>query len=501
MRRKRISVAVLSWTALIATLALGSAAASATSGTLTILADTVLTEDHTGDIIVGADNVTLDCNGHGVSPDGVATFGILVSAKSGVTVEKCDVSGFDQGVVVEAGSTGIHLSGNTANSNGEGFRIDSSSSVTLLENTANNNDSWGFILSNGTVNSTMYANVASNNALIGFALDIASNNELKDNRASGNQTNFNIVSKSNGNSLTGNISEGGGFGGAGFTLADDSNSNTLTGNTSTGGVGPGFVVQDSSDDNVYVGNLSTDNGGAGFAVWLGSSKNSYTNNAGHRNGDFGFMVGTDAGTDNTFSGNICIRNVLAPSDPPGLCDPSGTFSDDDGNTFEFSIEWLAGEGITKGCNPPTNTLFCPNDNVTRGQMAAFLARALGYSDDGGGNIFTDTVGHTFEGAINKLATAGVTKGCNPPTNSLFCPDDFVTRGQMAAFLVRALGYTDDGGGDLFIDDDGHVFEGAIDKLGTAGVTKGCNPPTNDRFCPDDLVTRAQMAGFLKRALD
>jgi hypothetical protein len=72
---------------------------------------------------------------------------------------------------------------------------------------------------------------------------------------------------------------------------------------------------------------------------------------------------------------------------------------------------------------------------------------------------------------------------------------------MAAFLVRALGYTDNGGGDLFIDDDGNTFEADIDKLGTAGVTKGCNPPANDQYCPDDFVTRGQMAAFLHWALE
>ena len=71
---------------------------------------------------------------------------------------------------------------------------------------------------------------------------------------------------------------------------------------------------------------------------------------------------------------------------------------------------------------------------------------------------------------------------------------------MAAFLVRALGYTDDGGGNLFTDDDTSVFEGDIDRLGTAGVTKGCNPPVNDQFCPNSNVTRGQMAAFLHRAL-
>src|SRR5690606_1831895 len=32
------------------------------------------------------------------------------------------------------------------------------------------------------------------------------------------------------------------------------------------------------------------------------------------------------------------------------------------------------------------------------------------------------------------------------------------------------------------------------------ISRGCNPPRNDRFCPDDYVTRRQMAAFLHRAL-
>ena len=176
------------------------------------------------------------------------------------------------------------------------------------------------------------------------------------------------------------------------------------------------------------------------------------------------------------------------------------FVDTGGTTFEGDIDWLAAQGITKGCNPPVNDRFCPNDYVTRGQMAAFLVRALGYTDNGGGDLFIDDNGSVFEDSIDRLGTAGVTKGCNPPVNDRFCPNDYVTRGQMAAFLVRALGYTDNGGGDLFIDDNGSVFEDSIDRLGTAGVTKGCNPPVNDRFCPHSYVTRGQMAAFLRRAL-
>ena len=117
----------------------------------------------------------------------------------------------------------------------------------------------------------------------------------------------------------------------------------------------------------------------------------------------------------------------------------GSFADDDGTLFVNSIEWLAAEGVTKGCNPPHNTLFCPNDPVTRGEMAAFLSRALGYTaaPDGG---FTDTVGHTFENDINKLAAAEVTKGCNPSEgNTNFCPGHLVARARSSGQATPTSG--------------------------------------------------------------
>lgn len=72
---------------------------------------------------------------------------------------------------------------------------------------------------------------------------------------------------------------------------------------------------------------------------------------------------------------------------------------------------------------------------------------------------------------------------------------------MAAFLTRAFSLPPGNGQDPFIDDDGSVFEDAIERLAAAGITAGCNPPANDRFCPHDPVTRAQMAAFLKRAIE
>lgn len=44
------------------------------------------------------------------------------------------------------------------------------------------------------------------------------------------------------------------------------------------------------------------------------------------------------------------------------------------NTFHADIEWLKDSGVTKGCNPPANDEYCPKDNVTREQMAAFMRR-------------------------------------------------------------------------------------------------------------------------------
>ncbi|MCP3995757.1 MAG: hypothetical protein GY722_11920 [bacterium] len=182
-------------------------------------------------------------------------------------------------------------------------------------------------------------------------------------------------------------------------------------------------------------------------------------------------------------------------------DPSNTlpFIDISASAFAEDIVWLSGESITRGCNPPSNTRYCPSSTVTRGEMAAFLVRALDLTDTGGGNTFTDDDGSVFEPDIAKLAAAGITKGCNPPQNDRFCPDDRVTRQQMAAFLVRAYELTDDGGGNYFTDDNGSVFEPDIAKLAAAGITKGCNPPTNTEFCPYSAVTREQMAAFLHRA--
>lgn len=193
---------------------------------------------------------------------------------------------------------------------------------------------------------------------------------------------------------------------------------------------------------------------------------------------------------------LMLVPVMASAD---ASDPGGTFFDDDDSVHEGGIEAIAAEGITEGCNPPQNTEYCPGEDVTRAQMATFVARALNLgpaTDD----YFTDDEDSVHEGGINRIREVGITEGCNPPTNDQFCPDQTMTRGQMAAFLARAFDFapTDE---DFFVDDEGHLFERAINRMAAEGVTQGCNPPANDRFCPDDPVTRGQMATFLTRVSD
>lgn len=82
---------------------------------------------------------------------------------------------------------------------------------------------------------------------------------------------------------------------------------------------------------------------------------------------------TTTGSGTTFR-NMRLYWVRTISPAPA----SATFDDVSNSAYYFQgVEALASAGITQGCNPPTNNLFCPNANVTRGQMAVFLARALG----------------------------------------------------------------------------------------------------------------------------
>ena len=164
-----------------------------------------------------------------------------------------------------------------------------------------------------------------------------------------------------------------------------------------------------------------------------------------------------------------------------------------GSGFYADIVWMQESGITLGCG---NDAYCASDTITRAQMATFLVKALELAPDGE-DYFTDDNGNIHEANINALRGAGVTLGCNAE-GTLFCPDDTVTRAQMASFLVRALGYPISGE-DYFTDDNGNTHEDNINTIALAGITVGCNAE-GTLYCPNDSVRRDHMAAFIHRAL-
>ena len=184
----------------------------------------------------------------------------------------------------------------------------------------------------------------------------------------------------------------------------------------------------------------------------------------------------------------------APPQSAGFTDvdPSGVHA--------TNIEALFAAGITVGCGREPRR-FCPDQPVTRAQMATFLARALNLEAPSGSAGFADADPSGVHTAnIEALFAAGITVGCGREPRR-FCPDQPVTRAQMATFLARALNLEAPSGSAGFADaDPSGVHTANIEALFAAGITVGCGREPR-RFCPDQPVTRAQMATFLARALN
>lgn len=172
------------------------------------------------------------------------------------------------------------------------------------------------------------------------------------------------------------------------------------------------------------------------------------------------------------------------------------FVDDDSSPHEAAINELFVRGIVTGCAQGDKPRFCPKDVLKRGQMASLLQRALGLPA-GSGDFFEDDDGTPHERAINAIAEANITQGCRPSDPTLYCPEDEVSRGQMAVFLQRAFDLPE-AQRDHFGDDDGLFYEGAANSLHEAGVSLGCE---SGKYCGERAITRAEVATMLIRALD
>jgi hypothetical protein len=141
-------------------------------------------------------------------------------------------------------------------------------------------------------------------------------------------------------------------------------------------------------------------------------------------------------------------------------------------------------------------IYCPADYVTREEMAAFVDRALDLPATSA-DFFDDDEGSSLEDSINRVAAAGIVTGCGERE---FCPGRRVTRAEMAAILVRGFELPPSDV-NRFTDDDGHALEASINALAAARITIGCRANDPTRYCPDDFVRRDQMALFLYRALN
>ncbi|MBI4904712.1 MAG: S-layer homology domain-containing protein [Acidobacteria bacterium] len=179
---------------------------------------------------------------------------------------------------------------------------------------------------------------------------------------------------------------------------------------------------------------------------------------------------------------------------------STIFGDINANTpFADYINILEKSGIADPCGSG----FCPESPTTRAQMAEYLVHALfrsGEFANSGTPYFTDVpTTHPRFRWIQKLYELGVTTGCG---SGKFCPDDSVTRGQMATFLVRARAGINSTASfpfrstPYFTDVPGtHGFFSYVQKLRDWGITAGCS---TTQFCPDSIVSRGQMTVFIVR---
>ncbi len=161
------------------------------------------------------------------------------------------------------------------------------------------------------------------------------------------------------------------------------------------------------------------------------------------------------------------------------------------------IQAIEDAGVTTGCGSGN---YCPGDPMTRQEMALFLLRAK----EGGSYtpppcttpMFADVPCSSFYAPwVNELVRRGVTAGCG---GGNYCPNNSVTRAQMAVFLLATLqgqGWSPPACTTPAFSDVpcSSPFAPWVDELVRRGITAGCG---SGNYCPNDPVMRDQMSVFV-----
>jgi uncharacterized protein YkwD len=159
-----------------------------------------------------------------------------------------------------------------------------------------------------------------------------------------------------------------------------------------------------------------------------------------------------------------------------------------GSTHADSIIQVAKAGIMEPCGAAR---FCPKTDVTRGDFATFLVRALDLPRSTTTSSQFSDVSGARAADIEALVNAGLTAGCG---NGKFCPDQSLTRQQLATFFARALKLEPT---PTTFRDVSTAHAGNVGALQKAGIVAGC---TATSFCAGDKINREQTASMIARNL-
>ncbi|WP_158302129.1 InlB B-repeat-containing protein [Paenibacillus mesophilus] len=180
------------------------------------------------------------------------------------------------------------------------------------------------------------------------------------------------------------------------------------------------------------------------------------------------------------------------------------FADMGGHWAKADVELLASKLVVQGA---TDSMFIPDNSVTRAEFAALLVRALGLSTGGkpAGSRFADVAPDAwYRSAVEAAEKAGLINGI---TRNHFAPDERITREQMALMFSRALvtaGKVADGAKARSqltrFGDRTTISPWAEDAVASALASGIMNGMDEGRIAPSDYATRAQAAVMLKRFL-